>query len=100
MDDSEGFTYPNVATGNLVQHRNLLYTELRHDLKKVNWPGNFKVKYHVRARFLYEGVYDYGPHAFQDLPDDNFVEDIDDFKWDANIWEAYADISRGPLFFR
>ena len=99
-EGSEGFTSPSVAAGNLVQHRTLLYLEVRHDLRKVNWPANFKVKYHLRARFLYEGIYDYGPENFQDLPNDNHVRDIDDFKWDAALWEAYVDISRGPLFFR
>jgi hypothetical protein len=98
--DSEGFTGPSVAAGNLVQHRTLFYLEVRHDLRKVNWPANFNVKYHLRARFLYEGVYDYGPDNFQDIPNDNYVREIDEFQWDASLWEAYVDISRGPLFFR
>lgn len=99
-EDSKGFTSPSVAAGHTVQHRSLLYVEVNHDLKNVNWPADFKVKYHLRARFLYEGIYDYGPSNFRNLPNKNYIEDIDDFKWDAALWEAYADISRGPLFLR
>ncbi len=100
MQDSEGFTSPEVEAGDLVQHRNLLYLEAHHDLKKIFTPMDFNVKYHLRGRLMYEGIYDYGPSQFRDLPDDNWVEDIDDFKWDADLWEGYADISKGPLFLR
>jgi uncharacterized protein DUF1302 len=99
-EDSQGFTFPEVASGNLVQHRNMFYIEAHHDLRKIAWPGDFKVKYHLRGRFLYEGVYDYGPSVFKDLPNENYLEDIDDFKWDADLWEGYADISNGPFFLR
>ena len=97
--DSEGFTSPEVQAGDLVQHRNLLYIEVNHDLRKISWPGDFRAKYYLRGRVMYEGIYDYGPSQFQDLPNENWVEDIDNFKWDADLWEGYADISRGPLFF-
>ena len=44
MDDTEGFTSPNVGRGNLVQHRNLFYTEIKHDLKKFHFPADLDVK--------------------------------------------------------
>jgi len=98
--DSEGFTFAQADTGDLVQHRNLLYIEAHHDLRKISWPGDFRVKYHLRARFMFEGLYDYGPSQFKDLPDDNWVKSIDNFRQDVDLWEGYADISQGPLFFR
>jgi uncharacterized protein DUF1302 len=99
-EDTEGFTSPETKSGDWVQFRNLLYLELNHDLRNVKFPAEFQVKYHLLGRFLYEGIYDLGPSEFQDMPNENYVEDIDDFKWDADLWEGYADISRGPLFFR
>ncbi len=99
-ENSEGFTSPDVDAGDLVQQRNLLYIEAHHDLRKIDWPADFNVKYLLKGRAYYEGVYDYGPSEFQDLPDDNWVKDIDEFKWDVDLWEGYIDISRGPLFLR
>jgi len=95
--DRDPGTYPQVPAGNMVQNRWLGLIELNHDLQKV---GGFDVKYHLVGRFMYEGVYDYGPQKFQDVPNENWVEDIDDFKWDADLWEAYIDVSRGPGFLR
>jgi hypothetical protein len=108
LNDSKGFTnyeLGNVSTrvpaGHLIQHRNLAYLEVNHDLKKINFPLDFKVKYHVVGRLFYEGIYDYGPHVFREVGDTrNPVKDIDRFKWDADVREYYVDISRGPLFFR
>ena len=106
--DSEGFTYPQVPAGNLVQHRNLLLLEVSHDLKNLRdtlgllYPFralDLKVKYHLVGRFLYEGVYDYGPEAFQDVQDAD-KDNIDKFKQSYKLWECYADFSRGPLFLR
>ena len=99
-EDSDGFTFPETDAGDMIQHRNLLYLEAHHDLRNISWPGDFKVKYHLRGRFMYDGVFDYGPSQYRDLPNDNWVKEIDDFKWDADLWEGYADISRGPLFMR
>lgn len=101
LEDSHGFTFPDTPAGHLVQHRNLVYFEFDHDLKKVKFPLDFKLKYHIVARFFYEGVYDYGPVEFQKVGGQpNPIRRTDDFKWNASVWEWYADISRGPFFFR
>ncbi len=99
-ESSEGFTSPEVDSGDLVQHRNLLYIEAKHDVKKASSPGDLNLKYLLRGRVLYEGIYDYGPSQFKDLDNDNWVEEIDDFKQDVDLWEGYLDVSSGPLFFR
>ncbi len=108
--DSKGFTnfelgFGNVKThvpvGHLVQHRNLAYLEVNHDLKKLNLPWDLKIKYHILSRLYYDGIYDYGPHVFREIGGTpNPVKKIDDFKWDADLREWYVDISRGPLFLR
>lgn len=99
-ESSEGFTIPEVDQWDMVQHRNLLYAEIKHDLRKLNLPAGIDASYYLKGRLFYEGVYDYGPGQFKDLPDENYVKDIDDFKMDADLWEAYADISGGPVFLR
>jgi hypothetical protein len=108
MNDSEGYTFPDVSVGNLVQHRNLLYLELNHDLEKLQGELDLlrplerlgvKMKYHLVGRFMYEGVYDYGPEAFQDVADAD-KENIDSFKQSYDLWECYVDLYRGPWFFR
>ena len=107
-EDSKGFTNfelgnvkTRVAAGNLIQQRNLAYLEVNHDLRKINLPWDLKIKYHLLGRFYYEGIYDYGPDVFQRVGGVfNPVKRIDDFKWSAEVWEWYADISRGPLFLR
>jgi len=106
--DSSGFTWPSVAACWLVQQRNLLYLELNHDLddlrdkvvllKPLQW-ADIDVKYRLVGRFLYEGIYDYGPKVFREVQDENKGE-IEDFKMSAELWEGYGDFSRGPVFFR
>ena len=98
-EDSEGFTSPQVDAGELVQHRNLLYLELNHNLDNSFRDSGWQVKYHLLGRFLYEGIYDYGPSVWQDVRDAN-KDEIDDFKWDADLWEGYLDLSKGPFFLR
>ncbi|MBW2367735.1 MAG: hypothetical protein JRH15_07605 [Deltaproteobacteria bacterium] len=96
--DSTGFTQLGTDSGDVVQHRNLLYLQVDHDLKGFR-PLGLKLKYHLLGRFLFEGIYDYGPSQFQDLKDFN-KDDIEDVAEDIELWEAYLDISRGPLFVR
>lgn len=108
LDDSGGFTNPEVKIGDLVQHRNLLVVDINHDLKKLTkdlvllYPIRIlglKAKYHILGRFLYEGVYDYGPEIFQDVRDGD-KKNIDEFKQSYDLWECYLDLWRGPLFIR
>jgi len=108
--DSKGFTSPRVADGQMVQHRNLLYLELNHNLTTFLQERGLRVdevKYHLRGRVLYEGIYDYGPKAFRHLPGGNYVKNINDFQWHpcgsdhkASLWEGYVDVSKGPVFVR
>ena len=108
LDDSEGYTYPDTPTGNLVQHRNLLLLEVNHDLSDLMntlyllspfKALDIRMKYHVVGRFLYEGIYDYGPDAFQEVREMD-KENIDTFKQSNDLWECYIDLSRGPVFLR
>lgn len=98
-EDSEGFTSPAVDAGTLVQHRNILHLELNHNLDEAIRSSGWQAKYHLLGRFLYEGIYDYGPSEWQDTRKAN-KDEIDDFKWDADLWEGYIDLSRGPFFLR
>ncbi len=99
ITDSRGNTRVETESGHLAQSRNLLYLEAEHDLKSVFRPLGFDIKYHLLGRFLYEGVYDYGPSEYRDLKD-AYHHEIDEFSQDPQLWEAYVDISRGPLFLR
>ena len=108
LQKSDGFTYPYVPAGNLVQWRNLGLLEINHDLKylmrdlDILYPFKalgLRVKYHILGRFMYEGIYDFGPDVFQDVRDAD-KENIDDFKQSYDLWVCYVDISRGPMFLR
>ena len=99
-ESSEGFTSPEVDAGDIVQHRNLLHLEVNHDLTKDRKMMGWRARYHLLGRALYEGIYDYGPDQYEDLPDDNWVEDIDDFKYDIDLWEGYIDLSKKSFFCR
>ena len=110
MQDSDTpmWTQPGVKMGDLVQWRNLGLIEIDHDLKELTksldilYPlKKFKIrsKYHIVGRFMYEGVYDFGPGQFQDVRDDD-KDNIDSFKQAYDLWECYFDFSRGPAFIR
>ncbi|MEW6440037.1 MAG: DUF1302 family protein [bacterium] len=108
LQESEGFTFPETDVGDLVQHRNLGLIEIDHDLANLTedldilYPFralDVAVKYHILGRFMYEGIYDYGPEVFQDVAD-NDPDNFDRFKQSYDLWEAYADFSRGPVFVR
>jgi hypothetical protein len=108
MDDSEGFTAPEVSVGDLVQWRNIAYLEVSHDLKYLmgtidlleplkRW--GVEARYRLVGRFMYEGVYDVGPEVFQDLEDAD-RDNITSFKEAYDLWEAYGDLAKGPVFLR
>jgi len=108
LNNAEGYTYPNVRTGDLVQQRNLIVLEVEHDLSELKrsvgllYPLKalkIEAKYRLVARFMYEGVYDYGPQIFQDVKDRD-KENIDSFGHQYDLWEFYFDLSRGPWFLR
>jgi hypothetical protein len=108
LQDSEGFTSPSVSVGNLVQWRNLAMLEIDHDLGELTqtldvlYPLHaldIRSRYRLVGRFLYEAVYNVGPQAFQDTREAD-KENIDSFKEGYDLWECYADFSRGPAFLR
>jgi hypothetical protein len=108
LNDADGWTFPDVQTGDLVQWRNLALFEIDHDLKELTrslgilYPLKalkIKSKYHLVGRFIYEAVYDVGPQIFQDVKD-NDKENIDKLSHQYDLWEFYFDFSRGPWFLR
>ncbi len=108
LNDAEGFTNPDVSAGDLVQWRNLALIEVNHDLKylardlDILYPIRalgLRAKYHLVGRFMYEGIYDFGPEIFQDVRERD-KENIDSFKQQYDLWECYLDLSRGPAFVR
>ena len=87
-----------VPKGNLVQQRNIALIELNHILSRQTDTAP-DVKYHIVGRFLYEGVYDYGPQEFKNVRAAN-QDVIDRFKKDGDLWEAYIDYGKGAGFLR
>ena len=90
--DHRGYTYPQLSAGNLIQHRNIAYVEMKHRLTP-------DASYRLVGRALYEGIYDYGPDEYKDVRDAN-PDLIDDFKKDFDLWEGYVDITPGKFMFR
>jgi hypothetical protein len=108
LNDAEGFTFPDVRTGDLVQQRNLILLEVNHDLSVLKHSVDIlyplkalkiDAKYRLVGRFMYEGVYDYGPQMFQDVKERD-KENITKFSQQYDLWEFYFDFSRGPWFLR
>jgi len=108
LNDAEGFTFPDTRTGDLVQQRNLILLEVDHDLSSLTrslgilYPLKalkIDAKYRLVGRFMYEGIYDYGPQMFQDVKDKD-KENISKFSQQYDLWEFYFDFSRGPWFLR
>ena len=109
LQDSEGYSAPpTISVGDLVQWRNIAYLEVDHDLERLQRQLgilkpldrlNLRIKYHLVARFMYDAVYDVGPHEFQDVKDRD-KENITNFSHQYDLWEFYVDISRGPAFLR
>jgi hypothetical protein len=108
LQDSQGYTEPKVSVGDMVQWRNIAYLEVQHDLKYLMGSIDFmkplqrwgvELKYRIVGRFMYEAVYNVGPEVFQDVRDRD-RENIDSFKQAYDLWECYADIGKGPVFFR
>jgi hypothetical protein len=108
LQDSQGFTEPELSVGDLVQWRNIAYLEVSHDLKHLmgsidlmqplsRW--GVEVKYRLVGRFMYEAVYNVGPQALQEVRDRD-PANIDRFKEAYDLWEAYGDLAKGPVFFR
>lgn len=91
-EDHSGWTSPQLSAGEMIQHRNLVYVELKHQLTD-------NVNYRLVGRGLYEGIYDYGPDEYQDVRDAN-EDEIDDFSRDVDLWEGYVDIRMNKMYLR
>ncbi len=92
-----------IKTGDLVSQRNLLFLEWRHDLGKVtSW---LSFNYFLQFRFFYDSAWDVGPDVLKDDEMRRYYlfenrDQIDDLKWDADLFLGYCDLSAGPVFLR
>jgi len=108
LQEWEGYTYARAEVGDLVQWRNLALIEVNHDLRELTntldilWPLKkleIESRYHIVGRFMYDALYNVGSDKFKYVRDQD-PENIDNFKQAYDLWEAYADFVRGPLFLR
>ena len=126
--------------GNLVQHRNFVTLEWRHNLNRVsrefptvgplfqflNWDA---FDYYLNMRFEYDGVWEYGgnkpttqrqggrnhqakyfgnqresfPGEFARYVNFGYESSrrrVKEALWDLRLYEAYVNITKGPLFLR
>jgi hypothetical protein len=100
--NGRGWCYPDIKAGDFVQHRNLALVEINHDLQNLTksldvlYPFRalgINAKYHIVGRFVYDGIYDYGPEILRDVRDAD-RENVDHFKQSYDLWECYADLSQ------
>lgn len=118
----EGWTFPDTRRGQLIQHRYAIDAEVYHDLARWLGPGFDMLDqfgYRIRAKWFYDGLYDYGPHQFRNgnevigmanAFDPSGVAATDGHGLIANrrqnstgknaLWNAYVDVARGPMKFR
>ncbi|MFH1154468.1 MAG: DUF1302 family protein [Pseudomonadota bacterium] len=91
---------PDLDAGDLIQQRNIAYIEF--DYKPRPSSSEWDMKFHATARFLYDTIYDIGPSEITHVRDfsPTYKDQIDEMSKDADIWECYTDITRGPLFLR
>jgi hypothetical protein len=108
LQDWEGYTYARAEVGDLVQWRNLALIEINHDLGELTntldilWPLKkleIESRYHIVGRFMYDALYNVGSDKFKFVRDQD-PENIDNFKQAYDLWEAYADFFKGPVFVR
>lgn len=92
-----------IEAGDLVTQRNLLFLEFRHDLGEVtNW---LDLSYLLQGRFFYDGAWDYGPDVLTDDETRRYYlfdnrDQINDLKWDADLFQGYLNATSGPFFLR
>ena len=92
-----------IVAGDLVTQRNLLFIEWRHDVGRIaSW---LSFDYFLQFRFFYDSAWDVGPDVLKDDPTRNYYlfdnrDQINDLKWDADLFLGYFDLSGGPVFLR
>jgi len=92
-----------IVAGDLVTQRNLLFIEWRHDVGRIaSW---LSFDYFLQFRFFYDSAWDVGPDVLKDDPTRNYYlfdnrDQINDLKWDADLFLGYFDLAGGPVFLR
>ena len=92
-----------ITAGDLVTQRNLLFLEWRHDVGHLASWLNFN--YFLQFRFFYDSAWDVGPDVLKDDETRRFYrfenrDQINDEKWDADLFLGYFDLTGGPVFLR
>jgi hypothetical protein len=117
----EGFTFPEVKTGQMIQERNLIDVEAYHDLRRWAGPGSAlawfnKLGYRFRVKYFYDSLYDFGPHQWSSprttATNGNAIPGIQDLLYQGlynarhydtqhdPIWNAYIEAGKGRFFLR
>ena len=82
----------------LFKERNMGYLQFDHNLQKLT---GLDLQYHLVARAVYDGIYDYGPKIWRESYDANKSEfERYNTRWQAALWEAYANLKTGPINIR
>lgn len=90
---------PELDAWEMIQQRNIAYIEADYDFKRHS---GLDMKLHATGRFLYDGIYEYGPKQIQAVRNfsPTYRSEIDDITRDADLWEGYVDVTDGPVFLR
>ncbi len=92
-----------IEAGDLVTQRNLLFIEWRHDVGRITpW---LSFDYFLQFRFFYDSAWDVGPDVLKDDPTRHYYlfdnrDQINDLKWDADLFLGYFNLAAGPVFLR
>jgi Protein of unknown function (DUF1302) len=92
-----------IEAGDLVTQRNLLFLEFQHNVGYV-FPW-LQIGYFLQGRFFYDSAWDVGPDVLKDDETRRFYlfdnrDQINDLKWDADLFSGYLDMTGGPVFLR
>ncbi len=92
-----------IQTGDMVTQRNVIFIEFQHDLGNIgSW---LEAGYFLQGRFFYDRAWDIGPDILTYEPMRRYFlydnrDEINENKWDADLFMAYLDITSGPAFLR
>ncbi len=92
-----------IKAGDITSQRNLLMLEFKHNLGDVL--PDLQVEYYLQGRTFYDSAWDYGPDVLssdetrREYCFDNRHQ-INDLKWDADLFMTYIDLTSGPSFTR